>query len=398
MPPWVAKTYLTLFGRWVRLLSPTPSSNGKHLSDKALDTLKTPLNGIVRRAGAKMVNFAGWDMPVQFRSVVEEHLAVRNHAGLFDVSHMGEILVKGKDAFDCVQYLTPNNVARLSPGQVQYSALLTPRGTFVDDILVYRRGEADFLLCVNASNIQKDYQWIQSQARGEVEVEDASSRFAQLALQGPKAAGILAEVADPRLADLPSYHFVEGKVGGISALISRTGYTGEDGFEIYLAPEGAEQVWSDLLRVGATEGLQPAGLAARDTLRLEARLPLYGNDIDDTVTPLEAGLSFMVRLDSGDFLGAEVLREQKTAGISRKLAGFELTDRGIARHGHSVRVEGREVGEVTSGTFAPFLKRSIGLAYLPAAQFELGKELEIVIREKRVRGKVVKTPFYKRKK
>lgn len=345
-----------------------------------------------------MVNFAGWDMPVQFRSVVEEHLAVRKQAGLFDVSHMGEIIVKGKDAFDCVQHLTPNDVGRLNPGQVQYSALLTPRGTFVDDILVYRRGEEEFLLCVNASNIRKDYEWIQSQARGEVEVEDASPRFAQLALQGPKAAAILAQVAESEVAELPSYHFVDGKVSGISALISRTGYTGEDGFEIYLAPEGAETVWSELMRVGASEGLQPAGLAARDTLRLEARLPLYGNDIDDTVTPLEAGLSFIVRLESGEFLGSEVLRKQKENGISRKLAGFELTDRGIARHGYPVRVDGQPAGEVTSGTFAPFLKRSIGLAYLPAEKFALGKEVEIVIREKPVSGKIVKTPFYKRQK
>lgn len=345
-----------------------------------------------------MVDFAGWDMPVQFRSVVEEHLAVRNQAGLFDVSHMGEIIVKGKDAFDCVQYLTPNDVGRLQPGQVQYSALLTPRGTFVDDILVYRRGERDFLLCVNASNIRKDHEWIQSQLRGEVEVEDASSRFAQLALQGPKAALILAQVAASEVTHLPSYHFVESEVFGVPALISRTGYTGEDGFEIYLPPEGAEKVWTELLRVGDSDGLQPAGLAARDTLRLEARLPLYGNDIDDTVTPLEAGLSFIVRPESGDFLGAEALRKQKESGISKRLAGFELTARGIARHGYPVRMDGHPAGEVTSGTFAPFLKRSIGLAYLPAEKCVLGKEVEIVIREKPVSGKIVKTPFYKRQK
>ena len=356
----------------------------------------TPLIDVIRKAGAKLVDFAGWEMPVQFRSVLEEHLAVRSRAGLFDVSHMGEIRVEGRDALGLLQKLTPNDVAKLVPGQAQYTALLTPQATFVDDILVYRRDEQRFLLCVNASNVEKDFRFVRENAGGAVRVEDASSEYAQLALQGPRAADILGRIADQEVRSIPSYHFIEGSVLGSPAILSRTGYTGEDGFEIYLAPESAEKIWLALLEEGREDGLIPCGLGARDTLRLEARMPLYGNDIDETVTPLEAGLGFMVHLDKGDFLGAVILRRQKERGVEKKLMGFELTDRGIPRHGYPLRAGGREVGSVTSGTFSPSLKKSIGLGYFPAASARIGETIEVVIRGNAVSGQIVKTPFYKR--
>ena len=250
---------------------------------------------------------------------------------------------------------------------------------------------------MNASNTGKDFDHLQRQASGrKVRVENVSDRYAQLALQGPRAVSILERVSDQPVAGTRSYHFIEGTLGGARALLSRTGYTGEDGFEIYLAPRDAEKVWLSLLEAGREDGILPCGLGARDTLRLEARLPLYGNDIDDTVTPLEAGLSFIVKLEKGDFLGAEVLRSQQQNGVTRKLVGFEMTGRGIARHGYPLRMEGREVGKVTSGSHAPFLKKSIGLGYVPADSAGIGREIEVVIRETAVPGRIVKTPFYKR--
>jgi aminomethyltransferase len=364
---------------------------------EASGLLKTPLNDVIHRSGARCVDFAGWDMPVQFQSVIEEHLAVRTRAGLFDVSHMGEIEVTGEEALPFLQHVTPNDVSRLEAGHAQYSALLTSRATFVDDILVYRLGRNRFLLCVNASNAGKDFDHIQRQAAGRnVRVENVSARYAQLALQGPRAVSILGRVSDQPVAGIPSYHFIEGTLGGARALVSRTGYTGEDGFEIYLAPPDAEKVWLSLLEAGKEDGILPCGLGARDTLRLEARLPLYGNDIDDTVTPLEAGLSFIVKLEKGDFLGADVLRAQRQNGVTRKLVGFEMTGRGIARHGYPLLMEGQEVGKVTSGSHAPFLKKSIGMGYVPADSARIGREIEVVIRDTAVPGRIVKTPFYKR--
>jgi len=366
------------------------------LQQEAPGLRTTPLNEVIRQAGAKLVDFAGWEMPVQFRSVLEEHQAVRTRAGLFDVSHMGEIRVEGQGSLALLQRLTPNDVGKLVPGQAQYTALLTPQATFVDDILVYRRDEQRFLLCVNASNVEKDFRYVRENAAGQVRVEDASSEYAQLALQGPRAAAILGRVADQSVAAVPGYHFIEGSVRGAPALLSRTGYTGEDGFEIYLAPGQAAQVWLDLLQAGREDGLIPCGLGARDTLRLEARMPLYGNDIDETVTPLEAGLGFMVHLDKGDFLGSAILRRQKERGVEKKLMGFELTDRGIPRHGYPLRAGGSEVGCVTSGTFSPSLKKSIGLGYIPSASARIGETIEVIIRGNAVSGRIVKTPFYKR--
>ncbi len=357
---------------------------------------KTPLNDVIHRTGARCVEFAGWDMPVQFTSVIEEHLAVRTRAGLFDVSHMGESQVEGPDALAFLDHVTPNWVSRMEEGQVQYSAILTPRATFVDDVLVYRRGRDRFLICVNASNAEKDYRYLRESAAGRrVRVEDRSASYAQLALQGPRSAGILARVADQAVAGIPWYHFIEGSLRKAPALISRTGYTGEDGFEIYLAPADAEKAWLALMEAGQEDGLVPCGLGARDTLRLESRLMLYGNDIDDTVTPLEAGLAFIVKLEKGEFLGSEILRAQKERGVTRRLAGFEMTGRGIARHGYPMRIGGRDSGPVTSGSYAPFLRKNIGLGYVPAGA-AVGDGIEVIIRESAVPGRIVKTPFYKR--
>lgn len=359
---------------------------------------KTPLNDAIRRLGARLVDFAGWEMPVQFQSVIEEHLAVRARAGLFDVSHMGEIEITGTEALALLQHLTPNDVASLAPGQAQYSALLTPQATFVDDVLIYRLEPERFLLCVNSSNTAKDFSYVRaSAARLRADVADVSDAYAQLALQGPLAGAILARVTGAEVGAIRSYHFVEAEVAGARAILSRTGYTGEDGFEIYLPPGRAETVWNVLLEAGKGEGIAPCGLGARDTLRLEARLPLYGNDIDETVTPLEAGLGFMVKFAKGEFLGSAILREQHERGVTKRLIGFEMTGRGIARHGYPLRVEGRESGSVTSGSYAPFLKKNIGLGYAPAGSARIGQRIEVVIRDAAVPGIIVKTPFYKRR-
>jgi aminomethyltransferase len=337
-----------------------------------------------------MVPFAGWDMAVQFTSVIEEHMAVRTAAGLFDVSHMGEIEVEGPQALALVQRLTCNDAARLEDGQAQYSALTNERGAFVDDILVYRRKADRYLLVVNAGNSDKDAAWVQQHAKDarDVTVRDASRRYAQLAVQGPASAAIVSRVCGVPVCDLGSYRFVEAMV--------RTGYTGEDGFEIYGPPEAAPDLFQALLDGGRDLGLKPCGLGARDTLRLEARLPLYGNDIDDTTTVLEAGLKRFLRLDKGDFIGRPALQRQETEGVPRKLVGFEMTDRGIARHGYPVRHDGSTIGLVTSGTFGPFVKKNIGLAYVPPALAAVGSRFEVVIRERGAAAVVVPTPFYRR--
>lgn len=356
----------------------------------------TPLHGLFKEMGARLVDFAGWDLPVQFTSHLEEHRAVREAAGLFDVSHMGEIEVRGPGALALVQRLTCNDVARLVPGRAQYSVLTTDRGTFVDDILVYRRGEHDFLLVVNAANTAKDFAWIAPGASSQADVSDASARFAQLAIQGPRAEAILQECTRIPLSAMTSYRFAEGDVRGAPALVSRTGYTGEDGFEVYLPPGAAVDLYGALIQAGRSLGLMPCGLGARDTLRLEAAMPLYGNDVDDTTTVLEAGLGRLVRFEKGEFAGREALLRQKTAGPDRILAGFELQERGIARHGHRAMAQGREVGRVTSGTLSPTLKKSIGLVYLPPHLAAPGTRFAIAIREREVAAIVVPTPFYKR--
>ncbi len=373
----------------------TPPAAEEPLIDRTIKT--TPLNRVHREAGARMVAFAGWDMPVQYTGVIDEHMAVRTSAGLFDVSHMGEIEVKGRESHEFLQHVTCNDVSRLAPGRIQYSALTTPEGTIVDDLLVYKLGEDDYLLVINAGNTPKDVAWLRYHAKGfDVRVADVTDLWCQIALQGPRAQEILQPLTSAKLATIKYYGFVRETVSGVSCIVSRTGYTGEDGFELYAPTEAAEALWYAVLGAGAPHGLLPAGLAARDTLRLEAKMALYGNDIDETTSVLEADLGWIVKLEKGEFLGRDALLRQKSDGLNRKLVGFETEGRAIARHGHAALSRGAPVGHVTSGTFAPFLKKNIGLAYLPIALTEPGSRIEIDIRGRLEPVVVVPTPFYKR--
>ncbi len=358
---------------------------------------KTRFNANHRRLGAKMIEFCGWDMPVEYKGIIDEHLACRKAAGLFDVSHMGEIHIAGKDALAFVQHISPNDAARLSPGMVQYTGLLTAQGTYVDDMLVYCVHPEFYLLVVNAANTDKDFAYVVSQkGRYEITLDNASDRYSQLALQGRKAVDILQPLTDIALAPMKSFTFAFGKVAGKECLVSRTGYTGEDGYEIYTLDPDPAMLWDALMEKGTPLGLLPVGLGARDTLRLEAKLPLYGNDIDDTTTPLEADFKWIVKFKKGDFLGRDVLVRQNEQGITRKLVGFEVMDRGIARPHYPVFLGGAAAGQVASGTFSPLLKKSIGLVYLPIARSAVGTEFEIGIRDKKVKAAVIPTPFYKR--
>jgi aminomethyltransferase len=364
---------------------------------------QTPLNAAHRRAGGRMVDFGGWDMPVQYPlGTVEEHLRTRTRAGLFDVSHMGEFELRGPDAVALVNRLCSNDASKLVDGQAHYSALTTPEGTVVDDLLVYRFGPEHLLLVVNASTTEKDWDWINSHRAGEsVELTNRSADFCQLALQGPAALGVLQTLTRTPLEEIKYYHFREGEVDGVPSVISRTGYTGEDGFEVYAAAEEAERLWDRILdagRAGTPEGVAPCGLAARNTLRLEASMALYGHEIDDTTTLLEANLGWICKLNKGDFVGREALARQKEEGVGRKLVGFEVTERGIARDGQDVYVGGAKVGRVTSGSPAPFLKKNIGMAYVPAEHAAVGQQLQIDVRGRMVGAEVVPTPFYKREK
>ena len=371
-----------------------PSSSPEQLK-------KTPLNARHRAHGARMVEFGGWDMPVEYSGIIDEHMAVRTAAGLFDVSHMGQIEIAGADALALVQWLTSNDASRLAINQIQYSALTTPRGTFIDDVLVYRVGEDHYLLVVNAGNIMRDYEWISAQAAarpGDAAVVNSSSRYALLALQGPASERILQPLTGVDLAAIKYYWSATGEVAGARATISRTGYTGEDGFEIFVPPAQAERVWTALLDAGRDDRLKPCGLGARDTLRLEAAMRLCGTDMDEETTVLEAGLGWIVGWKKPEFLGAEVLRAQKTGGLTRKLAAFEMKDRGIARHGHAVVRDGRAVGMVTSGTQTPYLKKAIGFAMGPVDLAEVGTPIAVDIRGRVTRAEIVPEPFYKRAK
>ena len=360
---------------------------------------RTRLNKVHKELGGKMIEFAGFEMPVEYEGIIIEHLAVREKAGIFDVSHMGEIIIKGDDALDLIQFLTPNDASRLVIGKAQYSALTTPKGTFIDDLLVYRLDEKEYMLVVNAINSDKDYEWIlKNKGKFSAEVKNESDNYTQIALQGPRAQEILQPLTDLNLSEIKYYWFKTGKVAGIDSIVSRTGYTGEDGFEIYTTHSQPEKIWYALLEEGKKYGLKPAGLGARDTLRLEAKMMLYGNDIDETTTVLEADLGWMVKFDKPDFLGKEALLKQKNEGIKRKIIGFEIKGRGIARPHYPVFINGKKVSEVTSGTFAPYLKKSIGLTYLPIEYTEIGTQFEIGIRNNLVKAEVVPTPFYKRKK
>jgi aminomethyltransferase len=360
---------------------------------------KTALNEAHRKQGGKMVDFGGWDMPVQYSGTIAEHMAVRTAAGIFDVSHMGEIEIKGPQSLALVQHLTSNDASKLADGQIQYSGLMMPAGTFVDDILVHRFGPEHYFLCVNASNTDKDFDWIQSHAQGfDTEVTNLSPKYSQLAIQGPKALEIMQPLIDVELAPIKYYWFTTGHVDGVPAIIARTGYTGEDGVEIYFEPSESERIWDKILESGKPHGLIPCGLAARNTLRLEAKMALYGHEIDDTTTALEADLAWICKLGKGEFLGRDVLVEQKEKGLTRKLVGFEVTDKGIARDGYPVFIDGQQVGYVTSGSPAPLLKRNIGLAYLPIEHNAIGTKFEIDVRGRRLAAEVVPTPFYKRSK
>jgi aminomethyltransferase len=356
---------------------------------------KTPLNDLEKELGGKMVDFGGWELPVQYTGILEEHEAVRTKAGVFDVSHMGEVTVRGKQALELLQKSTCNDVSKLEDGRAQYNGLLYPTAGFVDDILIYRNNRDDYFVVVNASNTDKDFEWIAGCAKGmDVDVKNVSKDYAQLALQGPDSQRILQPMTDVDLASIKYYRFTHGKVNGVPALVSRTGYTGEDGFEVYVAPQHGPAIMRKFLAAGA----KPCGLGARDTLRLEAKMALYGNDIDHSTTPLEADLAWIVKFDKGDFNGRDVLEREKSEGPKRKLVGFEMVDRGIARHGYPVVDGSEEIGVVTSGTHSPTLKKPIGLAYLPLDKSAQGTEFTVLIRGKEARARVVPTPFYKRAK
>jgi aminomethyltransferase len=362
----------------------------------AAEHCKTALNPTHRCMGAKMVNFGGWDMPLEYSGILAEHEAVRTRAGLFDVSHMGEIEIRGPQALDLVQWVACNNAAKLIAGQAQYSGLMTERGTFVDDLLVHKIADSHYLLCVNASNQDRDFAHIVSHNRFDAEIENAGPRYSQLAIQGPRAEQILQRLTPVALGLVRYYHFVFGNVGGVDCMVARTGYTGEDGFEIYFEPQHSEKLWNDLLQEGESRGMIPCGLGARNTLRLEAAMCLYGHEIDETTTPLEAGLGWICKLDKGPFLGSDMLSRQKQSGVERKLVGFEMLDKRIGRDGYAVLIAGKVAGRVTSGGPAPCLKKNIGMAYVPAASSAIGTNIEISIRDQSVPARICALPFYKR--
>jgi aminomethyltransferase len=366
------------------------------MSEPAGPLKRTPLFDAHRQLNAKMVPFGGWEMPVQYAGILEEHRAVRGKAGLFDVSHMGEFEIRGPGALEAVQRVTTNDASRLQVGQVQYSALTTPAGTFVDDLTVYKFADDRYGLTVNASNIDKDFAWIRDHLAPGCTLTNTSDEVGLLALQGPKAQAVLQKLTTVDLATIRYYWFADGAVLGVACGISRTGYTGEDGFEIYVPARHAVKLWNGLLEAGAAEGLQPCGLGARDTLRLEAKMALYGNDIDDRHTVLEADLAWIVKLEKREFIGREALARQTAEGVRRKLVGFEMVGRGIARSHYPVVKNGITIGEVTSGAPAPWLGRNIGLGYVPIEHAAVGAQFDILIRDAPVPAKVVPTPFYKR--
>ena len=359
---------------------------------------KTPLYQKHAALGARIVDFAGWWLPVQYAGILEEHRAVREAAGLFDVSHMGEIRVKGPDAFVFLQKILTNTLAGMKDGAVRYSPMCYKAGGTVDDVLVYRLEDTEYWLVVNASNKDKDFDWMNENTSGfAVHIADESDETAEVALQGPAAASILAGLVGDDVTKLGYYEFVpQTKLAGVAVLVSRTGYTGEDGFEIYCQSTDAEKIWDTLLMKGKANGLQPAGLGCRDTLRFEASMPLYGHELSAEISPLEAGLSRFVSFDKGDFNGREALLTQKEQGLQRKLVGFEMLDRGVARSGYPVLVKGAKIGHVTSGTVAPTLGKNLGMALVRSDIGGVGTEIDIEIREKAVRAKTISRPFYKR--
>jgi aminomethyltransferase len=357
---------------------------------------KTALNRIHHELKAKLVDFGGWDMPVEYSGIVNEHVRVRTAVGIFDVSHMGEIDIQGRDALALVQKLTCNDASKLVDGQIQYSGLMTPNGCFVDDLLVHRMGPDHYFLCVNASNAEKDFAWIVENNCFDAEVKNMSPNYTQIAIQGPRALAVLQKLTTTDLNTIKYYWFKFGRVDGVDALIARTGYTGEDGFEIYFDPADSERIWYKIMDAGAGDGIVPVGLGARNTLRLEAKMALYGHEIDDTTTALEADLGWICKLQKGDFNGRDALLKQKQEGLKRILVGFEMKEAGIARDHYPVFIGGKEVGHVTSGSPAPFLKKNIGLAYVPVEHSALGTEIQVQIRNRQAAATIIATPFYKR--
>ena len=358
----------------------------------------TPLNAVHRQSGARMVDFGGWDMPVQYKGILDEHKAVRTSVGIFDVSHMGEIVIRGPQALELVNFISSNDAAKLKAGQIHYSGLLYEHGGFVDDILVHKVSDDEYFICVNASNQDKDFDHIVSHNTFQATVENAGARYAQIAIQGPKALAVCQKLTTTELAPIRYYWFQDGTFAGVPARIARTGYTGEDGFEVYVAPDTAVTVWEAILAAGAEFGIIPCGLGARNTLRLEASMALYGHEIDASISPFEADLSWIVKMDKPDFVGKTALSGQLAAGLTRKLTGFEMCERGIGRDGYEIEIDGDKIGWVTSGGPAPTLNKNIGLCYLPIEKTEPGTKIQIVIRGVAVQAVTVPTPFYKRAK
>ncbi|WP_088006361.1 glycine cleavage system aminomethyltransferase GcvT [Indiicoccus explosivorum] len=359
---------------------------------------RTPLFESYKKYGGKTIDFGGWELPVQFSGIKDEHEAVRTKAGLFDVSHMGEITVEGPGSVDYLQRMLTNDVSKLKDGQAQYTALCYEDGGTVDDLLVYRRSDDRYLLVVNAANIEKDFDWLKAHAQDGAEVVDRSEEYGQLAFQGPAAETVLQRLTDADLSEIRFFRFREEvPVDGRRVLVSRTGYTGEDGFEIYGSPEDIVALWDAILEEGRNDGVVPVGLGARDTLRFEACLALYGQELTKDISPLEAGIGFAVKLKKdADFIGKEALLAQKENGLERKLTGIEMIDKGIPRTGYKVFKDGKEIGHVTSGTQSPTLKKNIGLALIGIEHTEPGTEVEVEVRNRRLNAVTVETPFYKR--
>jgi len=359
---------------------------------------RTPLFGVHSALKAKLVDFGGWNMPVQYAGILQEHNAVRNGVGAFDVSHMGEIEITGPESEKLVNYVATNNAAKLKVGQAHYSALLYEHGGFVDDILVHKVSDTEFFLCVNSSNQEKDFEHIRSLNRFDAEVVYASDRYAQIAIQGPKALPLLQKLTHTKLAEIKYYWFKDGAVAGIPARIARTGYTGEDGVEIYIHPESAGAVWKAIFEAGEEFDVKPCGLGARNTLRLEAKMALYGHEITASTNPFEADLGWIIKMDKGEFVGSRALQDVAAKGVTRKLVGFEMKDRGIGRDGYEVWIAGEPAGWVTSGGPSPTLNKNIGLCYLPVDKAVPGTEIQIMVRNAPVDAVTVPTPFYKRAK
>ncbi|MGH4118484.1 glycine cleavage system aminomethyltransferase GcvT [Clostridium sp.] len=359
---------------------------------------KTHLHNTYKQYGGKLVEFGGWEMPIQFEGIISEHEAVRCDAGLFDVSHMGEVDIKGSDAFEFVQNLVTNDIAVLKDNQILYTFMCYPNGGVVDDLLVYKYSAEHYYLVINAGNIEKDVKWmIDNKGVYNIEIINSSDAVSEIAIQGPKAQMILQKITDLDLNEIKFFYFKRDVlVDGVKCLISRTGYTGEDGFEIYTSNGQIEKLWHKLLNIGQEDGLKPTGLGCRDTLRFEAALPLYGNELSQDITPLEAGLGYFVKLQKPNFIGKEALLKQKEQGLKRKSVGFEMKERGIPRHGYEVKAHGEKIGVVTTGYLSPTLKKNIGLALIDYKYSELGTEIEIMVRNKPLKAEIISKKFYKK--